>query len=142
MSIRKKPISKLLLEILDHYRDKTILEIVEDIHSKIDTPKTIKKGEYINTIKRSSILLREDQIKNLPKFELANFLKQYSKSELLAFCKSINLKLNSKESSELITERIVNHYTFLNLNKRMADRDNSEIPFENNQSDVKPTEII
>lgn len=123
---KRSEVGKLLLEIIEFYKDNTISEIIQDIHSNINQPKRNKKigiGESLSDIS-------EERLKKMTIDEIVLFLKNYSKTDLLRFCNSINLKVSSKESIGNIIDLISNHYSFINLNQLMAGRNNTIIDKE------------
>ena len=98
------------LEILELYKDKTVSKMLEDIQQKVS-------GEKVST---GSLKERvEDGTANQSALHDLSSLK---KEKLIEIARSLNLKVNSKETKSAIINLISNHYGFVKLNEKISQR--------------------
>ena len=108
------PLLRKALEILELYKDTTVSKMLEDIQQKVS-------GEKVSTGSLKECV--EDSTANQ---STLNDLSSLKKEKLIEIARSLNLKVNSKETKSAIINLISNHYGFVKLNEKISQR-NSRI---------------
>ncbi|EMT45798.1 hypothetical protein [Anoxybacillus flavithermus] len=102
------------LAILKHYEHCTVDEMLEDLSAKLQlTKQSSNETDYANVIKK---------MKNMNKEEATTFLMSFKKEQLLHIGAQMNIKLQKRETKQLLIESIITHCSFAGLYKQMANR--------------------
>lgn len=62
------------------------------------------------------------KISQIGKEEIIDFLKSYNKSEILEIARRLNLSISASNRKDEIVQLIANHFGYIDLNKRLAER--------------------
>ncbi|MBW7652276.1 hypothetical protein [Anoxybacillus sp. ST4] len=105
------------LAILKHYEHCTVDEMLEDLSAKLQnqtlTKQSTNETDYANVIKK---------MKNMNKEEATTFLMSFKKEQLLHIGAQMNIKLQKRETKQLLIESIITHCSFAGLYNQMANR--------------------
>ncbi|WP_297987171.1 hypothetical protein [uncultured Anoxybacillus sp.] len=105
------------LVLLKHYEHCTVEEMLDDLSAKLQNQtrkkQTTNVTDYANVIK---------QMKNMNKEEATTFLMSFKKEQLLHIGAQMNIKLQKRETKQLLIESIITHCSFAGLYKQMANR--------------------
>lgn len=105
------------LIILKHYEHCTVEEMLDDLSAKLQNQtrkkQTTNVTDYANVIK---------QMKNMNKEEATTFLMSFKKEQLLHIGAQMNIKLQKRETKQLLIESIITHCSFSELYIQMANR--------------------
>lgn len=105
------------LAILRHYEHCTVDEMLEDLSAKLQnqtlTKQSSNETDYANVI---------NKMKNMNKEEATTFLMSFKKEQLLHIGAQMNIKLQKRETKQLLIESIITHCSFAGLYKQMANR--------------------
>ncbi|ACJ33981.1 hypothetical protein [Anoxybacillus flavithermus] len=105
------------LVLLKHYEHCTVEEMLNDLTTKLHAPSTNK--QTTNAIDYSNVI---QQIKNMNKEEATTFLSSFKKEQLLHIGAQMNMKLQKRETKQLLIESIITHCGFVELYAQMANR--------------------
>ncbi|KFZ42632.1 hypothetical protein CS060_13055 [Anoxybacillus flavithermus] len=105
------------LVLLKHYEHCTVEEMLDDLSAKLQNQTRKKQTknvtDYANVIK---------QIKNMNKEAATTFLTSLKKEQLLHIGAQMNIKLQKRETKQLLIESIITHCSFSELYSQMANR--------------------
>lgn len=105
------------LVLLKHYEHCTVEEMLDDLSAKLQNQtrkkQTTNVMDYANVIK---------QIKNMNKEEATTFLMSFKKEQLLHIGAQMNMKLQKRDTKQILIESIVSHCSFPELYAQMANR--------------------
>ncbi|MBB5354784.1 hypothetical protein HNR43_000743 [Anoxybacillus mongoliensis] len=105
------------LIILKHYEHCTVDEMLQDLSEKLQN-QTIKK-QSTNETNYANVIT---QMKNMTKEEATAFLMTFKKEQLLHIGAQMNIKLQKRETKQLLIESIITHCSFSELYSQMAKR--------------------
>jgi len=114
------------LPILKQYDTYTVSEMLADIYSKIspsnlEQPRKKRKAQpevdYNNLVSKLETMHLD---------EIHEFLSQFKKEELIQIGKLINIELQPKDRKTTLINSIANHYSFIQLNGQMANRNHQK----------------
>ncbi|WP_432199504.1 hypothetical protein [Anoxybacillus gonensis] len=103
------------LIILKHYEHCTVDEMLDDLSTKLQH----QKKQITNEIDYSHVM---KQIKNMNKEEATTFLSSFKKEQLLQIGLQMNMKLQKRDTKQILIESIVSHCSFPELYAKMANR--------------------
>ncbi|AKS38161.1 hypothetical protein NP92_06035 [Anoxybacillus gonensis] len=103
------------LIILKHYEHCTVDEMLDDLSTKLQH----QKKQITSEIDYSHVM---KQIKNMNKEEATTFLSSFKKEQLLQIGLQMNMKLQKRDTKQILIESIVSHCSFPELYAKMANR--------------------
>jgi len=103
------------LIILKHYEHCTVDEMLDDLSTKLQH----QKKQITSEIDYSHVM---KQIKNMNKEEATTFLSSFKKEQLLQIGLQMNMKLQKRDTKQILIESIVSHCSFPELYAQMANR--------------------
>ncbi|MBB5172486.1 hypothetical protein [Texcoconibacillus texcoconensis] len=122
-----------LLPILKEYENVHVHDMLDDIYKKVKNdpqpsqpsqPKphttTTEKTTTNTDINCANII---SAIETLDKDDITQYLHKYKKDELIAIGKEIGLHLKKRDKKALLIEAIADHFSFIQLNKKIANRE-------------------
>jgi len=118
--------TSIILEILHVYKDKTVDEMLRDIHFKVTgqsgelfTAKKIKepKEKPLFEVKEALALL-----KTLSRDQVLEYIKRQEKTNIEQILTLNNLSFSAKDNKHDLAEKLANFYNIINLNEQMSER--------------------
>ncbi|AXM87777.1 hypothetical protein CI793_04680 [Anoxybacillus ayderensis] len=103
------------LIILKHYEHCTVDEMLDDLSTKLQH----QKKQITSEIDYSHVM---KQIKNMNKEDATTFLSSFKKEQLLQIGLQMNMKLQKRDTKQILIESIVSHCSFPELYAKMANR--------------------
>ncbi|WP_163152371.1 hypothetical protein [Anoxybacillus sp. MB8] len=101
--------------ILKHYEHCTVDEMLDDLSAKLQH----QKKQITSEIDYSHVM---KQIKHMNKEEATTFLSSFKKEQLLQVGLQMNMKLQKRDTKQILIESIVSHCSFPELYAQMANR--------------------
>lgn len=116
-----------IVTILKPYENHSVTQMLDDIHIKIqdNTNDTVQAEKPSKTeIDFTNII---SNLENMNKEQINGFLIKFKKEELLSIGRYINLGLQPKDKKTILIDAIANHYSFIQLNRHMAQRNEKKV---------------
>ncbi|CQR46290.1 hypothetical protein BN1058_00543 [Paraliobacillus sp. PM-2] len=121
-------VNKLIIQlektigILKCYENWKIEDMLDDIKEKVSAQKPNPLDQPKKTSPEIEISVPIDKMKTMNRQEITKALKKYKKAELIAIGKQLKLKLTMNNNKAILIESIANHFSYLQLNDKMANR--------------------
>jgi len=110
------------LEILRCYENWKLEDMLDDIKGKVSNEQTtpLKEARKPSLVEKLDIPISE--MEKMDRDDLTAFLNKYKKAELVEIGSQLELKLTMSNNKSILSESIANHFSYLQLNEKMANR--------------------
>ncbi|MDT8903253.1 hypothetical protein [Anaeroselena agilis] len=117
-------LAEKILEILKLYENSTFKEMLDDIHGRL-LDKNEKIGKETRHFEMDEVLYAISNMSS--RDEIITYLNAYNKTDLTTLSKFANLKVRKEETKGTIIDTIANHYSFIALHDKMANRNKETV---------------
>ncbi|MBM7572723.1 hypothetical protein [Aquibacillus albus] len=115
------------LSILKQYENWETEDMLDDIYTKVSTDSAKHSNHKDKQLAPESFQESIIAMGDLNKDEIIEFLKKYKKHELIEIGKQLQLKLAKRDKKIVLIESIANHFSFIQLNGMMANRNQQRV---------------
>ncbi|GGM27948.1 hypothetical protein GCM10011351_12310 [Paraliobacillus quinghaiensis] len=110
------------LDILRCYEHWKFEDMLDDIKEKVSNEKKIPLKEARKTSLDKKLDVPINEMEKMSRDELTVSLNKYKKAELVEIGNQLELKLAMSNNKPILIESIANHFSYLQLNEKMANR--------------------